>query len=210
MKITTSTLMRLAGLSALVSGLGFIIVGLFHPLNISSAVTTAAWINVHVVAIFMCFFGLFGMTGLYVRQIEKFGWLGLIGFVFFITWMAAVMCFSFVEAYILPVLATESSAFIEGFLGIFSGTENEINFGLLPLIWILSGPIYILGQLFFGIATFRAGIFPRYAGGLLALAAVLTPMGGLIPPEQQPLVMVPVGLALAWMGYKLWSERKPG
>ena len=34
MKITASTLMRLAGVSAMVTGLSIIIIGMFHPLNV--------------------------------------------------------------------------------------------------------------------------------------------------------------------------------
>ena len=193
--------MRWSGLCAAVAGSGFILVGLFHQLNVPASVTTATWANVHIIAILMCFFGLLGITGLYVRQAEKAGWLGFIGFVLFCVWFAAVMCFSLVEAFILPTLAIESPKYVEGFLGMFSNAPSEVDLGLLPLIWMISGPVYILGQLLFGIATFRARVFPRYAGGLLAVAAVLTPVGGLVPPEHQPLVMVPVGVALAWLGY---------
>jgi hypothetical protein len=210
MNIIPSALFRSAGVFALLSGLGFILVGLFHPLNIPSEVTSATWINVHIIAVAMCFFGLFGVTGLYIRQIEKFGVLGLLGFTMLVAWMTVVICFSFVEAFILPGLATESPAYVAGLLGMFTGTASEVNLGILPIIWIVSGPLYILGQLFFGIATFRARIFPRYAGGLLALSALLTPLGGLVTPEHQPLVMVPAGLALIWLGYSLWSDRKTG
>src|SRR5215213_1953765 len=126
-KITASSsaLMRWAGLSALVSGLGFIIVGLYHPLNVPSAVTTAAWVNVHIVAIAMGFFGLFGMAGLYARQAEKAGWLGLAGFVLFSLWLGLIISFSFVEAFILPSLSTELPAFVEGFLGMFTGVASQ-------------------------------------------------------------------------------------
>jgi hypothetical protein len=117
--------------------------------------------------------------------------------------------FSFVEAFILPQLATESPAFVAGFLGMFSGAPSEINLGILPTLWNLSGPMFILGPLLFGIATFRARVLPRWAGALLALTAVLVPAGALVPPEYQPkLIMVPVGLAVAWLGYALFSERR--
>jgi len=203
----THTLMRLAGLSAVAAGLCFVIVGLFHPINAPESVITATWINVHIAAVLLCFFGTFGITGLYLRQAQESGWLGLIGYALFCIWFAAVMCFSLVEAFILPTLATEAPRFVEGFLGMFSGAASAVDLSVLPLIWAISGPAYILGQLLFGIATFRARVFPRYAGILLAVAAVLTPMGGLVPPEHQPLVMVPVGIAFAWLGYALWSER---
>src|ERR1700752_367004 len=207
-KMTASTLMRLAGLSAMVAALCFIVLGMFHPENVPSAVTTATWVNVHIFAFALGFFGLFGMAGLYARQAEKSGWLGLTGFVLFSVWMTLVSGFSFVEAFILPKLASESPAFVEAFLGMFSGSASEIDLGILPTLWNISGTMYILGPLLFGIATFRAGILPRWAGGLLALNIVWVPIGALVPHEYQPWIMVPVGLALAWLGYALFSERR--
>ena len=209
MKMTPSTLIRLAGLSAVLAGLGFIIVGMFHPLNVPSAVTTATWVNVHIVATLMCFFGLFGMAGLYAKQVERSGWLGLAGFVLFSLWLALSLPFLFLEAFILPHLAIESPAFVEGFLGMLTGASSTVELGFLPTLWNISGPLLILGLLLFGIATFRARVLPRWAGALLALGAVLVPIGALVPPEYQAkLIMVPVGLALAWLGYALFSERR--
>ena len=207
-KVTTSTLMRWAGVSALVAGLCFIVVGMFHPVNVPSSVTTATWINVHIAAVVMCFFGLFGMAGLYARQAEKSGWLGLAGFVLFSVWLGLVLPFSFVEAFILPRLATESPAFVAGFLGMFTGIPSQAELGILPTFWNISGPMLILGTLLFGIATFRAGILPRWAGGLLAVGSLLIPAGALLPPELEPRILIPIGLALGWMGYALFSERR--
>lgn len=206
--ITTATLSRLAGLSAVVAGLCFIIVGLFHPLNVPASVTTATWINVHIAAIIMGFFGILGMAGLYARQTEKAGWLGLAGFALFSLWLALVMSFSMVEAFILPGLATASPAYVASFLGMFTGVPSTVDLSALPLIWKVSGALYILGPLLFGIATFRARILPRWAGGLLVVGAVLVPVAALVPPAYEPLIMVPVGLALAWLGYALFAERQ--
>lgn len=208
MKMTPSTLMRLAGLSALVAGLCFIVIGMFHPVNVLASVTTATWVNVHIAATALGFFGLFGMAGLYARQVEESGWLGLAGFVLFSLWMTIVSGFSFVEAFILPHLATVSPAFVEALLGMFSGSTNGIDLGILPTLWNISGPLYIFGPLLFGIATFRARVLPRWAGGLLALNAVLVPVGALVPPDVQPKIMIPIGLALVWLGYALFSERQ--
>lgn len=207
-KITASTLMRLAGVSAALAGLCFIVIGMFHQENIPSSVTTATWVNVHIFAFALGFFGLFGMAGLYARQVEKTGWLGLIGFLLFTVWMTLVSGFSFVEAFILPGLATESLEFVEGFLGMFSGTPSEIDFGVLPTLWNISGPLLIVGPLLFGIATFRAGILPRWAGGLLAISGLLIPTAALLPADLAPRIMLPIGLALAWLGYALVSERR--
>ena len=71
-----------------------------------------------------------------------------------------------------------------------------------------TGPVYILGGLLFGIATFRAGILPRWAGALLAVWTVLAPIAALLPNASQPKIAIPMGVALAWLGYALWSEKR--
>jgi hypothetical protein len=74
------------------------------------------------------------------------------------------------------------------------------------VLYGLVGIFYMLGGLLFGISTFRAGILPRWAGALLAITAALTPTAALLPHHIQRLAAVPMGLALAWLGYALWSE----
>jgi hypothetical protein len=195
-------------MSAMVAGICYVLVGVFHPLNIPASVTTPQWVVVHALAMAMSFFGLLGMAGLYARQAEKTGWLGLAGYLVFSLWLALILGFTFVEVFILPIVATVAPTFVAGWLGMFTGTASEIDLGALPIVWTISGPIYILGGLLFGIATFRAGILPRWAGVLLAVGTAIGPVAILFPPELQPKVAVPVGLALAWLGYALWSERR--
>lgn len=206
--MTAAALMRWAGASAIAAGLCFIVIGTLHPVNVPSAVTTAAWLYAHIAATALGFFGLLGMAGLYVRQAEKTGWLGLIGFLLFTAWMTLVSGLSLVEAFVLPRLVTESPKFVEGFLGMFSGAASEVDLGILPALWNISGPLYIFGPLLFGIATFRAGVLPRWAGALLALNIVWAPLGAVVPPAYQPWIMIPVGLAMAGLGYALFTERR--
>ena len=208
MKTTASNLMRWAGLSAMVAGICYVLVGLFHPANVPASVTTTTWAIVHVLACAMCFFGLFGMAGLYARQADKSGWLGLAGFVMLSLWLGLVLGFSFVEAFILPSLATAVPAFVDGWMGMLVGPASKFDLGVLPTLWTLTGPIYILGGLLFGIGTFRAGILPRWAGVLLAVGTCMAPIAALLPNASQPKIAIPVGLALAWLGYALFAERR--
>ena len=208
MKPTASSLIRWAGLSALVAGVCFVVLGLLHPPNVLSSVPTTQWAVVHVLALAMSLFGLLGMIGLYARQVKEAGWLGLAGFLLLSLWLVLILPFTFFEVFFLPLLATEAPTFGEGFLGIFTGAASEINFGVLAAVYKLTGVLLILGPLVFGIATLRTGILSRWAAGLLAVAGALVPAAALLPLERQPLVVVPVGIALAWLGYALWSERR--
>ena len=208
MKITAASLIRWAGLSAMVAGIFYVVVGLFHPLETLSSATTPRWIIVHALATAMCFFGPLGMAGLYARQVKAAGWLGLAGYLLLSLFYALTMAFQFAEAFISPVLATEAPKFVHGFLGIPSGHASEMNLGALPAVYTLTGLLYVLGGLLFGIATLRARILPRWAAGLLAFGAV-SPLllASLLPHPLDRILAVPMGLALAWLGYALWSER---
>ena len=206
-KISTQNLIRLAGLCAIVAGICYVLVGAFHPPNLASSVTSTRWQLVHVLACAVSFFGLLGMAGLYARQAVKSGWMGLVGYLLFSLWLVLIMGFSFVEAFVLPRLANSSPSFVQAWMGMFTGPKGSFDFGVLPTIWTLTAPVYILGGLLFGIATFRTGILPRWSGALLAAGTVLAPIASQLPNASQPKVAIPVGVALAWLGYALWSER---
>src|ERR1051326_2616900 len=208
MKITASNVMRCAGLSAVVAGLIFSVVGLIHPPNVVSSVTTSTWTFVHLLTIVMAFFGLLGIAGIYARQVDKAGWMGLAGYLLLSLWYVIVTGFTFFEAFILPLLASDSPKFAESFLGIFTGSAGETSVGALATLWSLLGVVYILGSILFGIATFRAGILSRWAAALLGLGAVSSPAFALLPQSFAPLAAVPVGLGLAGLGFSRWPERR--
>ena len=83
-----------------------------------------------------------------------------------------------------------------------------MNLGAIKTLWDMDGFAYMIGGLLFGIATIRAGILPRWAAGLMALGTALAPVATMLPEEHKALVAVPMGLALVWLGYALWSERR--
>lgn len=56
------------------------------------------------------------------------------------------------------LVATVSPSFVDGWLGMLNGDTSMVSLGVLPTFWTLTGPLYILGGLLFGIATFRSRI----------------------------------------------------
>lgn len=208
MKSITAKIIGWAGGSAMVAGSFYVGIGLFHPIEMLATVTTSTWAIVHALAVAMSFFGLLGLTGLYARQVEETGWLGLAGYLLLSLWLVLLVPFTFTEVFLLPRLATTAPAFVESFLGLFNGHPGEMNLGAIKTLWDLDGVVYMLGGLLFGIATIRAGILSRWAAGLLAVGTALAPVATLLPEENKAMVAVPVGLALIWLGYALWSERR--
>jgi hypothetical protein len=206
-RITAPKLIRWAGLAAIVAGLIFAGIQPIHPADELASVTTPAWAIITPVKTVMCLLFLLGIVGLYARQARKVGWLGLAGFLLLSLSWALQTAFVFAEAFIMPPLAAASPEFVDSFMGVASGRASTVNLGALPAIYTVVGVAYMLGGLLFGLATLRAGILPRWAAGLLAVAATLTPLAALLPHHIQRLAGMPVGLALAWLGYALWAER---
>ena len=209
MKITASNLIRWAGLSAMVAGIIFAGIQPIHPPDVLASVNTSAWAIITSLKTVMCLFGLFGIAGLYARQVEETGWLGLAGYLLLSIFYAVQMCFSFVESLILPLLTTVAPTFVESALGMASGAGGPMNLGAFATVYSLVSVLYLLGLLLFGIALFRARILPRWAAGLLAFSGPLAIiMVALLPHQLERLAAMPMGFALAWLGYALWSERR--
>jgi hypothetical protein len=210
MKVTTTNLIRWAGVAPMGAGILYIAIQAIHPLDVFSSVTTAQWAITHYLSIVMDMLAMLGIVAIYARQVEKSGWLGLAGYLLFSLFWALSLAFHFIEAFVEPVVASVAPQFVTGLLGMVTNVPSAMNLGALPTVYMLAGIAgYVLGGLLFGIATFRAGILPRWAGGLLALGAVLPPLlSSVVHHPFDRLFAVPVGVALIWLGYALWSERR--
>jgi hypothetical protein len=191
------------------AGILFVVVQIIHPTDVLASVSTSRWAIVHYLGVAMCIFGLFGLTGIYARQTEKAGWLGLAGYLMFSLFYVVTAAYQFIEAFVSPVLTTEAPRFVEGFLGIAASHPSEISLGALPAVYGINGGLYLLGGLLFGIATFRARVLPRWAAVLLAgsgpLAILMTK---LLQHPLDRLAAVPMGLALAGLGWAVWANRR--
>lgn len=208
MKISASMLIRWAGVAAMVAGIIFAAIQPIHPADQVASVTTQTWAIITPLKTAMCLLFLLGIVGIYARQVNKAGWFGLAGFLLFSLSWALQTAFVFAEAFIMPQLATIAPKFVDGYLGISYGRASEVNLGSLPALYSLVGVSYMLGGLLLGIATLRARVLPRWAAGLLAVAAAITPAAALFPHNIQRFAAVPVAVALVCLGYALWSERR--
>ena len=208
MKVNTGNLFRGAGLAAMVAGIVYAGIQPIHPPDALSSVTTSAWAIITPLKVVMCLLFLAGWTGLYARQLERAGWLGLAGFLALSLCWAFQLSFIFAEAFVMPLLASTAPMFVDGYLGIAAGRASDVNLGALPALYALTGILYVLGGILFGVASFRARILPRWAAGLLAVASLLTPAAALLPHQVQRFAAIPVAIAAIGLGYALWSQRR--
>ncbi|MBM7789108.1 hypothetical protein [Tenggerimyces flavus] len=207
--ITTSTLGKAAGVSAVVAGLLFVSVQIGHPHLELASVSTTEWIVRNTMKVAMAALSLAGITGIYLRQVRQLGILGLVGYVLFSTAYLVMMSVAFVAGYVLPSLAGTSPAYVNDVLAMASGGTVVGDIGALAVTNLVSAVTYLAGGVIFGIAVFRAGILARWAAALLAagtLAALAVP---LVPHLVDRLIAFPTGIALVGLGISLWRSIAP-
>ncbi len=208
-KVTTPNLIRAAGLSAVVAGTIFAVIQPIHPPDVIASVTTSAFIIITSFKTVMCLFGIFGIAGLYARQVKETGWLGLAGYLLLTIFYAVQMCYAFAEPTLLPLLAPVAPTFVESVMGMASGAGGTMNLGAFAMIYNIIPLLYLLGLLLFGIAIFRARILSRWAAVLLAASGPLAGiMVALLPHQLERFAAVPMGIALIWLGFSLFFERR--
>ncbi len=209
MTTATSMPVRLAGLAALLAGVIFVAIQPGHPADVPASVSTTAWSIIQPIKFVMSILFLLGVTGLYARQVRESGWLGFAGFLsLFVSW-ALQAVFVFMGAFLLPNLVDLAPEFVASYLGIVSGVEATVELGALPGLYGVAGGLYLLGGLLFGIATFRANVLPKFPAGLLAIGALLPiATASIVAHPYDRFLALPVGLALAWLGFAVFTERR--
>jgi hypothetical protein len=208
MKITASNLVRWSGLSAMAAGIIFAGIQPIHPPDVIASVTTNAFIIITSFKAIMSLFGIFGIAGLYARQVEETGWMGLAGYLLLTIFYAVQMCYSFAEPTILPLLVPVAPTFVTSVMQMASSSPTDMNLGAFATVFSFLPILYLLGLLLFGIAMFRARILSRWAAGLLALSGPIAVVLSLLGHPLDRLAAIPMGIALAWLGYALLSERR--
>jgi hypothetical protein len=138
----------------------------------------------------------FALVALYAAQAEQSGLPGSLGMVL------GVVGTTLVSGVVLVEIAGASGAEVDAVLA--SGVSGALS--------LLGGLAFFIGLILFGIATMRAGVFPRRAGLLLIVGDVVFGAGDFFG-SAAPIVFVLGALitcsGFVWLGLTLLSARQP-
>jgi hypothetical protein len=208
MTITTTTLTRAAGLSAVTGGLLFLAVQINHPPVNLALVTTTEWKVRQSMKVLLAALSLVGITGMYLRQTKKTGVLGLVGYVVFAVSYLIMLSNEVIGLFVLPALAHSAPGYVSDVLAVANGGTAAGDIGLFGSLNMVDGFAYMGGGLVFGLALFRSGVLARWAAAVLALSTIASIAIPLLPQVNQRLFAVPTGVALVGLGYSLWREQR--
>ena len=208
MTITSAKLTRAAGICAIAAGLLFMFVQFIHPDETVANFTTTAWKVTHMLTLAMTILAVVGVTGMYLRQVNETGVLGLIGFLLFGSGFLVIMAFTFVEAAVLPQIASATPQYVNDVLQTVVGGEVVGEVGGIAIANGLAAVTYLLGGLLFGIALYRGRVLARWAAALLAIGALATVLVQVLPHSLDRAAAFPVGIALVGLGYSLWRDQQ--
>jgi hypothetical protein len=203
------TLLRLSAVACVIGGVFLAAFVLIHPwdqLMGAAIAQTPRWRLAHTFHFIGAAFALMGLSALYVQQRSAMGWFGFSGFVLSFLGNAMFVGTGMITAFIWPMLAVDAPTCVDIGGPIFSSPISILAFKFTAIF-------LIVGYFVFGVATLRAGVFPRSATLVLAVGAIL----GMLPPHPvgpSPwwvLVLggVLYGGALVWLGVFLWIKNAP-
>jgi hypothetical protein len=186
---------RQAGLVSIVAA-GLILVSQVSQLVLPLTMPESFWIATQSLRMGLAFLAMFALllalTGLYARQVPTSGTLGLVGYLVAFLGTMLVAGNWWYEAFIGPTLREEAPELLT------TAPSSSI-----LLAAAITSVIFAAGWVTFGLATVRAGVFPRRMAVLMTVggvAGVLT----LIAPFQLPLAF-----AVGWMGSWLVRSDAP-
>ena len=134
---------------------------------------------------------LVALVGLYAHQSQAAGALGLLGFLAALIGTGLLVGMMWTLAFVVPSAAVEAPAFLDA---------EEVA-GPLDVGFMLSSIAVSLGWALFGVATFRARVFPRRA-------AIVLVIGALLSAVPLPATTLVIDVALAWLGLALLSGQR--
>jgi hypothetical protein len=191
------TLYRLSGLSLRISGL---CTALFWILALAvgsfvgaDATRHPLWVPGQLMHVAGALFAIFGLLGLYAAERRRAGQLGLVGFVLAVLGTALFFGDGLIALIVFPAVADRAPELL--------APEGALNQGSVLAAFIVIAATTMIGYVVFGVATLRAGVFPRRAVILWITGAVLFNL----PPGPIPMLVLATGgvlwgISAIWLG----------
>jgi hypothetical protein len=221
--MSASTLYRLGGL-ALMASFPVLLAGeAIHPPGEQiNFLVLPIYPVAHVIQLLAWLLLLVGIPAAYARQAERAGWLGVVGFVLTMLFIVFSVDLLLWEINGAPLLAADPATrylVVPGNGPSGGGLMANGALGVVGRFFVL-GIITIAAPIVFGIATWRAGVLPRWSGILQIASWPLLLIWGPIYLLMTKLgfnsfdtLFSPLGfgygvqfLGYAWAGYALWSQ----
>ena len=190
--MSSSNLIRLSGLAAILASVllsvGALLSLVTESENMSVSATTPSYAFSSLLYLLGGVLLLLGLVGLYIRQSGPSGILGLVAFLVAFFGTALAVGATWAELFVAPSLAVEAPRVLDA--------EPT---GMLALGFALTFVVFLpLGWLLFGLASFRARIYPR-------AAAILLMVGAVIAGLPIPLTEIVLYVGVAWLGFTLFT-----
>jgi len=177
--------------SGVISAVGFLI----HPATEDiPGIMSPYWAPAHGLLWVGFTIALIAFVGIYAYQSEKSGALGLVGFVITIIGVALWTGIFLVATVVEPILASQAPQVLEG-------QFSEVGFTVI----LLALGVFVLGVVLFGASIVRTKVFPRAAGALLMIGALMLLVAGLVnaPEKIADATGVVFNVGQVWLGYAL-------
>ena len=180
--MNTATLFSLSAVAGVIAGVCIILGTVLNDLMKTNRGTIFNFLGALI--------GLFGITGFYLWQRVEFGVFGLAAYVLVFIGFVLIACIDYMGAFIAPGFSDEEMA--------------RIHQGSAMMVKMICGLIFLVGEILFGIATFRASIFPRIATVLFMVGFLATPVRVMYPMITF-VGLTASGIGIIWWNVTLWS-----
>ena len=144
--------------------------------NFIAVVQHEQWMFVAMIGWMAGIAGILGIVGVYCKQSDKMGLLGLIGFFLLFFGVVLHACTLAWEAVLWKTIASKaaSSSLLSGETFLYTDPVVQLFFSALFLC-------FFFGWILFGIASCKAGIFPRYLSIMIIICGILFQMTPFLP-----------------------------
>ncbi len=194
--MSSTDLVRWSGLAALVGSVLIIATDLLNAVLFqgehgAEIMTASSWFIIQILTLVGLLIITMGLPGLYAQQAKQTGTLGFISFI--VTFSGMLMAFGLLW----------SEPFLGSYMAEIAPDVLEAEASGVLLIGVVSTLVlFAAGWFLFGLAALRAEAWPRGATILLMVGALLF---FVLQFLELPFWSVTLGLALAWIGYTVWS-----